>query len=79
MTDVSIFSLSSYFKQIVYQLYKVILTLDKFFFKYEGGAQFDPRKNLPPTSSALLGLKKCSVSMKTSANVTSSLLVVLGR
>ena len=34
--DASIFSLSAYFKKNVWQLYAVVLILDKFFLKYEG-------------------------------------------
>ena len=47
--DASIFSLSAYFKKNVWQLYAVVLILDKFFLKYEGtgdglggGVQIDP-------------------------------------
>ena len=59
ITDhVRILSLSTYFKQIVQQLYKVILILDKFFLKYEGGVKLIPppsQAELPSKNPALLG------------------------
>ena len=47
-------------------MYKVILILDKFFFKYEGGGGGKltpppPQKKLPSKSPALLGLKDHSL------------------
>ena len=58
------FSLSANFKQIVSQLYKVILILDKFFLKYGGVVKMTtphtpptPQKKLPSKSPALLGLR----------------------
>ena len=39
-------------------MYKVILILDKFFLKYEGGSNWpQPQEKLPSKSPALLGLK----------------------
>ena len=53
------FSLSTYFKQIVLQLYKVLFKLDKFFLKYEGGIKLIPcpQEKLPSKSPAILGFK----------------------
>ena len=40
-------------------MYKVILILDKFLLKYEGGSQIDPPpEKLPSKSPALLGLRE---------------------
>ena len=51
-------------------MYKVILTLDKCFLKYEGrgtveGGQIDPpKKKLPSKSPALLGLRKPAMNLE---------------
>ena len=57
--DASIFSLSTYFKKIAEQLFKVILKLDKFFLKYN----LTPSAPPPPPSSpqGKTTSKKCSL------------------
>ena len=61
--DASISSLSTYFKKIAEQLFKVILKLDKFFLKYNltpsapPPLPHPPKEKLPPKSAVLLGLK----------------------
>ena len=54
-------------------MYKVILTLDKCFLKYEGrgtgeggeGGQIDPpKKKLPSKSSALFGLRTPAINLE---------------
>ena len=43
-------------------MYKVILILDKFFLKYEGGSIWPPQKKLPSKGPALLGLNNKAVN-----------------
>ena len=47
-----------HFQHTLNRLYKVILILDKFFLKYEGGIKLNsPKKKLHSKHPALLGLK----------------------